>query len=200
MSKKEDDNITNLVILGFGILGASLLFKKAKAGAGGGGAWSDYFNTADFTKSDTAKREGYAEQYTPTYEQKKLGSTFAKMWLDPTARLYGRDRLHIESWFRAPRTNTKVGGSDTSGHLDGGTVDFWLLDTAGQRINRELFKNLLFLSLDPSRIYDQMILEGGTIANPRVIHFSMRSGGRNNNRKQILYTPDGKTYTDITPT
>jgi len=79
----------------------------------------------------------------------------------------------ISSFFRCLLLNLKIGGSKTSDHIEGKSVD---IDS--EKDNREIF----FFALNNLK-FDQLIWEFGNDKTPDWVHISYREGA---NRNQVL--------------
>ena len=83
--------------------------------------------------------------------------------------------IKVNSFFRSPELNEKIGGSKTSQHCKGQAID--IDDVFGHKTNAEMYawikENLNF---------DQMIWEFGTDMNPNWVHVSYVSDEDNRNR------------------
>ena len=110
--------------------------------------------------------------------------------------------IKITSGYRCPRVNAKVGGASkkvggkviqTSQHVYGQAADIeiWV---NGLEANGIIISAIKELMADPKFVFDQCILEYGTLNNPSWIHISYV---KNNNRMQILRKETGKPYTAI---
>lgn len=103
--------------------------------------------------------------------------------LDPLRLFYGKP-ININSGYRCPELNKKVGGVWNSQHLTGEAADI----TTGSKLeNQHLARMIVELKLP----FDQLIDEAGYAW----VHISHKRDG--NNRGQILRMKNGK-YTIIT--
>lgn len=94
--------------------------------------------------------------------------------------------IHISSGFRSIELNKAIGGSSSSQHCSGEAMD---IDMDGTTIsNAQVFK-----WIKDNLVFDQLIWEFGTDANPDWVHVSYESTGKQ--RKQILKAvrKNGKT-------
>lgn len=94
--------------------------------------------------------------------------------------------IHISSGFRSIELNKAIGGSSSSQHCSGEAMD---IDMDGTNIsNAQVFK-----WIKDNLVFDQLIWEFGTDANPDWVHVSYESTGKQ--RKQILKAvrKNGKT-------
>jgi zinc D-Ala-D-Ala carboxypeptidase len=97
---------------------------------------------------------------------------------------YGKP-VRVNSGFRCPALNTKIGGSPTSQHMKGEAIDFEIDGVANGDICKWIEGNLT---------YDQLILEFYTQGDPNSgwVHCSVTATG---NRREVLTAArqDGKT-------
>lgn len=100
--------------------------------------------------------------------------------LDPLRELYGKP-IHINSGYRSPLVNRKVGGAATSQHVKGQAVDI----TAGSKELNEILFNLIVDNFE----FDQIISE----LDYQWVHVSYH---QDKNRNQKLKF-DGKHYDNI---
>lgn len=98
--------------------------------------------------------------------------------LDPLRDLYGKP-IHINSAYRSPIVNSKVGGASTSHHIKGSCADITSNDNG-----------LLFQLIKDNFEFRQLIWEKGDNKNPQWIHVEWLEG---DNKKEILKF-DGKKY------
>ena len=91
-----------------------------------------YFTIAELTHSDTAEREGIAN--TPTPEAIANLRRLTTETLDPARELLGNP-IHVNSGYRSPRLNRRVGGVANSLHMQGRAADL----TTPSKQNRRLF-------------------------------------------------------------
>lgn len=132
-----------------------------------------YFTLEELTKTDTGLEN------IPNMAQEKNLIALVDNVLDPLRYMFG-DHIHINSGFRSPEVNHKVGGSSTSDHLAGRAADITCSD------NRKLF-SLLYNNFN----YKQLLWEHGEDA-PDWIHVSY---DKDNLKMETLKTLDGKVYT-----
>lgn len=86
----------------------------------------------------------------------------------------------INSGYRSPVLNRKIGGSTTSQHCKGQAADIKLKDM--RKVYDWIIDNLIF---------DQLIYEAGDDTSPAWIHISYKNS---DNRKQTLRMKNGKYY------
>jgi len=148
---------------------------------------SKHITYAEATKSQIAVRFGLDN--TPTVEQ------FLCM-KDTANEIFEKVREHfdvpiaVSSFFRSEKVNEKAGGSSTSDHLTGRSIDMDA-DVFGGVTNREIFE-----FIRDNFVFDQLIWEFGSNKNPDWVHASFRRGS---NRMEIKRaTREGKK-TKYTP-
>jgi hypothetical protein len=151
---------------------------------------SKNFSLEEMTKSPSAVRWGFDEQFNPPDEVINNLMLLCSKVLQPI-----RDTLKasitITSGYRCPRLNAKIGGAytvingkpvQTSQHCYGQAADINFIKD-GKEFNGSLVMIIKDLCADPSFKFDQCILEFGTDDNPAWIHISYTEG---NNRMQVL--------------
>ncbi len=144
---------------------------------------SDHITYAEAIHSNTAKRRGIDNTPNPTQvENMKLT---AEKIFEPLRKFVGGP-IKVNSFFRSPELNTKIGGSKTSQHCKGQAID--IDDVFGYKTNAEMY-NWIKENLD----FDQMIWEFGTDMNPNWVHISYVSEEDNRNRCLKAYKDDRKT-------
>ena len=144
---------------------------------------SDHKTYAEAIHSNTAKRRGIDNTPNPTQvENMKLT---AEKIFEPLRKFVGGP-IKVNSFFRSPELNTKIGGSKTSQHCKGQAID--IDDVFGYKTNAEMY-NWIKENLD----FDQMIWEFGTDMNPNWVHISYVSEEDNRNRCLKAYKDDRKT-------
>ena len=95
-------------------------------------------------------------------------------------RLWVGGPIKINSFYRSPEVNRKVGGSKTSQHVKGEAMDLDMdLVKGAKKTNAELFK-YIWSSLP----FDQLIHEHGTSTNPAWVHVSFSASGKQ--RREVL--------------
>lgn len=82
---------------------------------------SAHFTLAEATKSATADARGISNSPSPS-ELAAIRDTALRM--EQVRSLLGGKPILISSWFRNPAVNAAVGGSKTSDHMSGRSVDF----------------------------------------------------------------------------
>ena len=135
------------------------------------------FSTEDFSASETAKKYGIVNQITTTEQRDAIFALVRKV-LQPLRDLYQKP-MKVNSGFRTPELNARVGGVATSQHCKGEAAD---IETGN---HTESYRLARLAKTTPAifKEIDQMILY------PTFVHFSHRLKGKQ--RNQIIYN---KTY------
>lgn len=128
-----------------------------------------HFTIDELCKSQTA--EQFKIDNTPTEEAKANLAKLVENILDPLREAYGKP-IKINSGYRGPALNAKVGGAKTSQHCSGQAAD---ISIGSKDQNKELFNLIQKLKLP----YDQLIDE----YNFKWVHISYGP----KNRRQILH-------------
>ena len=140
------------------------------------------FTLAEMTKSETALRFGMANDPSPT-EIENLRVLCEKV-LQPVRDYYGMG-VKVNSGFRHPLVNAKVGGSTTSDHCKGFAADIEIPGIPNAELAEWIAEHLEFR---------QLILEFYTVGVPDSgwVHVSYNPA---DNKKQVLTATkqDGKT-------
>lgn len=136
-----------------------------------------YFTLTEMIESPTARRKGFAEQFTPPAAVVTNLQKLCTNILDPLRDAVGP--INITSGYRCQRTNEAKGGAETSQHLAGEAADI----NATNKTNAELFTYIRNSNLP----YDQLIWEYGTNNNPAWVHVSFGS----RNRRQVIIVGEG---------
>jgi hypothetical protein len=133
-----------------------------------------HFDLSEFTRSESAKREGLDN--TPTAEHLENLKTLCEKVLEPIRLRFGS--INISSGYRGKMLNHFIGGSVSSDHCLGRAADIDMDDSGTGVTNTEIF-NYIKDNLD----YDQLIWEFGTKEKPDWVHVGYRG---KDNRKQTL--------------
>jgi zinc D-Ala-D-Ala carboxypeptidase len=133
-----------------------------------------HFALSEFTRSESAKREGLDN--TPTPEHLENLKTLCEKVLEPIRLRFGS--INISSGYRGKMLNHFIGGSVSSDHCVGRAADIDMDDSGTGVTNTEIF-NYIKDNLD----YDQLIWEFGTKEKPDWVHVGYRG---KDNRKQTL--------------
>lgn len=146
---------------------------------------STHFTLTEFVNSDTAKREGFLEQYNPPANVVANLSLLAKKVADPI-------RDFIGGWsptcsYRCLRLNSHktIKGATKSRHLTGQAFDETFIHD-GKNVSAEVFFFLLKSKIEWTKI----IWEMGDFSQPRWLHIEHVEGAK----KEIYFTFDKKTY------
>lgn len=131
---------------------------------------SQHFDLSEFTRSESAKREGLDN--TPTSEHLENIKILCEKVLEPIRLRYGS--INISSGYRSKMLNHFIGGAVNSDHCLGRAVDLDMDDVGTGVTNKEIFDYIK----DNLEI-DQLINE----FNYSWIHVGYRQGA---NRKQVL--------------
>lgn len=134
---------------------------------------SKHISYYEATRSRTASR--YGIDNTPSKEDLERMRLTANMVFEPV-RIHFGIPIYVSSFYRSPKLNKKVGGSKTSSHQIGESID--IDDVLGGVTNAEIF-NYIKTNLE----FDQLIWEFGDDLNPAWIHVSFSSRF---NRNQVL--------------
>ena len=135
---------------------------------------SQHFDLSEFTRSESAKREGLDN--TPTPEHLENIKILCEKVLEPIRLRFGS--INISSGYRGKLLNHFIGGSVNSDHCLGKAADIDMDDVGTGVTNTEIF-NYIKDNLD----YDQLIWEFGNKVKPDWVHVGYRLGA---NRKQTL--------------
>ena len=141
---------------------------------------SEHFTLEELTVSPTAKKLGLPNNPTPEHiENMKY---VCEKILEPVRVHFGKP-VQINSSYRSPAVNAKVGGSETSQHSNGEAVDFEIPGIDNKTVADWVGDNLIF---------DQIILEFYTKGDKSSgwVHCSIKRNGQN--RKQRLIASKSK--------
>jgi hypothetical protein len=129
---------------------------------------SKHISIKEATQSNTAIRFGIKNN--PNSIELEAMNLVANELFEPLREWYGKP-IKINSFFRCEELNKKVGGSKTSGHVLGNSID---IDAGSIEENKKLFNYI-----KDNLMFDQLINE----YNFSWVHISYK---KNANRKQIL--------------
>jgi len=151
---------------------------------------SDNFTLAEFTKSETAMKKGYREQFAPSPEIVENLKALAVNIAEPIRAKFGSFSPTVA--YRCERTNKAVGGAIKSEHLTGCAFDETFLN-GDKNISREVFEWIIKGGLTK---WSKLILEfPDKNGVPRWLHIGY---DRKNLTKQVLVidrtTPNGIDY------
>ena len=129
-----------------------------------------HFDLSEFTRSESAKREGLDN--TPTSEHLENLKVLCEKILEPIRLKYGS--INISSGYRGKMLNHFIGGSVNSDHCVGRAADLDMDDVGTGVTNKEIFEYI-----KDNLEFDQLINE----FNYSWVHVGYRLGA---NRKQVL--------------
>jgi len=132
------------------------------------------FTLSEMLESQTARRNNIMQQFIPTPKIIANLRLLCDNILQPLRDAVGTS-INISSGYRCKELNTRIGGADTSQHVQGQAADIQGAD------NALLFNKIIELKLP----FDQLIWEYGTKKNPAWVHVSFG----NRNRRQIIFVP-----------
>ena len=147
---------------------------------------SSNFSLGELTKSATAVRNGIDN--TPTDIQHLVNLThLAIRVLQPVRDKFGI--ITVNSGYRSPELNTKVGGAGKSQHCFGQAADFESFKTSNPDVAEWIRDNL---------DYDQLILEfyDGKDPNSGWVHCSYNFGDNRKKDMTAMKGPKGVEYKD----
>lgn len=130
-----------------------------------------YFTIEELCQSETADK--YGIDNTPSEEIKKHLTILIDCLLDPLREAWGSPII-VNSGYRCPLLNKAVGGSKTSSHMSG-----WSVDMHPKNGEMEKFKRFV-VQFIKTRFWDQCILEKN--GDVEWIHLSLY----NNSGKQRM--------------
>lgn len=163
---------------------------------------SAHFTLEEMIYSDTAKRFGINN--TPDELHKKILKHTCEYLLEKLRALLNEHYkcqviMSINSGYRCPNLNTKVGGSSTSQHVKGEAADitcFKVVNKVKVKINPlEVYKLIKTWVKQGKLSVDQCIYEVGSAYNIWV-HLSHSNAGASRDRKQFLNYKNGKYILD----
>lgn len=165
MPKKKEKNKAVGYIALTGLLYLLLKPKKAKAKYSN---LNRYLALSHVTNSAYATKNHISEQFNPPERVFYNADYLAQKVLNPIIRKFGLDNLEFDSWYRAKRTNTGVGGVSDSFHLDGGAVDMDLI------INGEVRNDILLkFIVDKNLPFTELAVEYGSLSRPKTVHLAL---------------------------
>lgn len=132
-----------------------------------------YFTIAELTRSSEAIKHNI-DNTPPPDVRVKLNSLINNL-LDPIREKWGHP-IRVNSGFRCPVLNKKVGGAVNSQHIKGEAAD---ITTGNLTENERLFNMIIAMRVAGEIQFDQLIDEKGY----RWIHISFSR----NNRNQVLH-------------
>ena len=133
---------------------------------------SEHFSLREFTSSATAER--YHIDNTPDAACTERLRRLCQEVLEPLRKHFGP--IHINSGYRSPRLNMKIGGVGNSQHMRGEAADIRLPDNATGRA--------YFRFIRQHCPFDQLLFEHSRYGR-QWLHVSLRSGEEPNRRMAI---------------
>ena len=131
---------------------------------------SAHFDLCEFTRSESAKREGVSNM--PTPEHLENIKTLCEKVLEPIRAKFGP--INISSGYRSSDLNHFIGGSLNSDHCKGRAADIDMDGHGGEVTNK-----MIFDYIKDNLEVDQLINE----FNYSWVHVGYRKGA---NRRQVL--------------
>jgi hypothetical protein len=129
---------------------------------------SKHLSRAEFERSDAAIKHGINNSMNSGQLAKAMA--LAINCFEPIREHLGKP-IRVNSGYRSPAVNKRIGGALTSQHSLGEAIDLDLHD-------RDLFEWII-----DNVVYDQLIYEAGNDTEAAWFHISYREG---RNRKQVL--------------
>ena len=129
---------------------------------------SKHLSRAEFERSDAATNYGINNSMNSGQLAKAMA--LAINCFEPIREHLGKP-IRVNSGYRSPAVNKRIGGALTSQHSLGEAIDLDLHD-------RDLFEWII-----DNVVFDQLIYEAGNDAEADWFHISYREG---HNRKQVL--------------
>ena len=148
---------------------------------------SPHFTLEELTHSDTARAEGIPNQ--PTAAEAAALRSLCEQVLEPLRAALGRS-VKVNSGYRGPALNRRIGGATSSQHLSGQAAD---IQCPGVPVV-EVFQLAIRLGLP----FDQIIYEANRSA--RWVHVSHRAGANRGDIRTATFGPDGRpvSYPSVT--
>lgn len=144
-----------------------------------------YFSIAELTASDEAKKKGIQNVVDAAITSRLTGAI--EGMFDSVRELYGKP-IKVTSGYRCPTLNKAVGGSTSSAHLTG-----YAADTQPKDGNMAAYQKAV-LKWAETHQFDQIIIEYPNSKNlAKWIHLGWKNN-QGKQRKQILYTLNGREY------
>ena len=141
---------------------------------------SRFFTLTEMTHSDTAVREGIANR--PGAAEADGLRALCTAVLDPLREAVGRP-IKVNSGYRGPALNRRIGGAPNSQHARGLAADIQSPGTAVL----ELFKRVIQLGLP----FDQLIYEARD-ARTKWVHVSHNPGANRGEIRVAEFAPNGR--------
>lgn len=148
---------------------------------------SSHFTLEELVHSDTASAEGIPNQ--PSDAEVASLRALCENVLEPLRVALGRS-VKVNSGYRGPALNTRLGGATNSQHMVGEAAD---VQCPGVPVV-EVFKLAITLGLP----FDQIIYEANR--RSRWVHVSHRAGANRGDIRTATFSPDGRplSYPQVT--
>jgi zinc D-Ala-D-Ala carboxypeptidase len=141
----------------------------------------------DAIRSDTAKRNGILNYFTP--DQLTRMTTLAEKVYEPLVKHFNCT-IYISSFFRNEKVNELIGGAKTSQHManNGAAMD---LDAEGS--NDDITNQQIFDYIKDNLDFDQLIGEGFINNNMSWVHCSYVSETKNRHEILLMEVINGES-------
>ena len=144
-----------------------------------------HFTLEEMTRSQTATRNGYDEQFTPEASIKQnltdlCGKVLEAIHAALEFKFSHNIAIHITSGYRCLRANHAIGGAATSKHTKGQAADI--------HVNEMTVEELYTFIKNSGIVYDQLIQEFG-----QWVHISYTATGTNRQQNLRAIKVDGAT-------
>lgn len=141
---------------------------------------SRFFTLAEMTRSETAAREGIPNQ--PGATEIRHLRALCETVLDPLRASIGK-AIQVNSGYRGPQLNRRLGGAASSQHMEGKATDI----QAPSISVLELFQAVIRFGLP----FDQLIYEARS-ATAKWVHVSFNAAGNRGEIRVAEFGPDGR--------
>ena len=138
------------------------------------------FKYFEFIQSPTATK--YKINNIPDEDSFNNIIKLCKTVLQPIRNKYGKS-IKVNSGYRCPILNTKIGGAKNSDHKFGAAADI----KAGDGNNRKLFDLILKMIQSGEIQCRQLIWEYGTKTSPQWIHIAINHKNNIEKKNQVVY-------------
>ncbi len=144
---------------------------------------SPNFSLKEFTRSETAMKKGFTENYTPSKEVIENLRKLALNVAEPIRKEWGSFSPTVA--YRCKRLNDALGGAKQSQHLLGQAFDETFIHD-GINVCDKVF----FWLIKSNVPFTKLIWEKGNENCPNWLHIGYTECAK----KEVLYTFDGKVY------
>jgi hypothetical protein len=141
---------------------------------------STFFSLTELTQSETAAREGILNQ--PKDPEVEALRQLCRAVLDPLRSAVDQP-LKVNSGYRSPALNQRIGGAANSQHVEGKAADIQAPDMSVL----DLFKKIIQLGLP----FDQVIYEARSVTS-RWVHVSHNGASNRGEIRVAEFGPNGK--------